>query len=631
MLQTRNSAFMLEALDLREPLLINTLGHAAGVLLFGLFLWLFMQDQRGAQRRRNWLPVAIAVDALIWNLGSLAVLAASHYGLQSADLLVAISFSVLSLLPALLLHFSIEDRLPAVRVTGYVMSGLAVVLHFVELKAESVNWHQAAILLITVGFTILTAASVVLLRRVGTSERTRGSQVWGTMCLFLFATSFVHFGTGHARHAWSAEIAVHHAGIPLALLVLLQDFRFLLLDAFLRFLVNAFAAAAFIALLVTVNVRLALLERASGDPFLQGMLAVSLCLVFLAFAFFRSRLQRWLTLRVFRRPAPETAIQPLRALGAASRDEGAYLESAAQRIGDFISAQRVELARGIADPSERAETAAPYPVTDRSSWRLWRDRPWIEAVLPLRLPGGETLHILLGRRSGGRRYLSEDLASLSQLAAVVIEQVERFREAEMQRLVSRAELRALQAQINPHFLFNSLNTLYGTIPRDNPDARRIVLNLADVFRYFLQSEKTFISLSEELRIVEAYLEIEALRLGGRLKTQIEVDDSARSLLIPVLSIQPLIENAVKHGIAMQTGVGVVRLRVEANERGTSIRVEDSGNGFRPSNGTSTVGAGVGLENVRRRLQLCYGPAANLLITSSESGSSVEFLVPQSAV
>ena len=120
-------------------------------------------------------------------------------------------------------------------------------------------------------------------------------------------------------------------------------------------------------------------------------------------------------------------------------------------------------------------------------------------------------------------------------------------------LMSQAELRALQAQINPHFLFNALNTLYGTIGRENPEARRLVLNLADVFRYFLQSDRTFIPVEEELRIVRAYLEIEELRLGPRLRTEIEIDDLALQVSIPALSIQPLVENAVKHGDSSQDG------------------------------------------------------------------------------
>ena len=143
----------------------------------------------------------------------------------------------------------------------------------------------------------------------------------------------------------------------------------------------------------------------------------------------------------------------------------------------------------------------------------------------------------------------------------VVEHVEQIRSLQMQQLVSQAELRALQAQINPHFLFNSLNTLYGTITRSNEEARRLVLNLADVFRYFLQTDHPLISVEEELKIVRAYLEIEELRLGPKLRSELEIDAEALTATIPVLSIQPLVENAIKHGVASKAGEGFVRLSI----------------------------------------------------------------------
>jgi LytS/YehU family sensor histidine kinase len=125
-------------------------------------------------------------------------------------------------------------------------------------------------------------------------------------------------------------------------------------------------------------------------------------------------------------------------------------------------------------------------------------------------------------------------------------------------LVSEGELRALHSQINPHFLFNALNTVYGIIPREAAGARRTVLDLADIFRYFLQSDKILIPLTEELKIVKAYLDIERLRLGPRLETIIQVDKEAEQALIPVLSIQPLVENAIKHGLSTRLDGGMVK-------------------------------------------------------------------------
>jgi two-component system sensor histidine kinase LytS len=267
----------------------------------------------------------------------------------------------------------------------------------------------------------------------------------------------------------------------------------------------------------------------------------------------------------------------------------------------------------------------PAPASDIAGLRHSTEFAWAEAVVPLRLAHEDIRYLLLGRRRGGRRYLSEDLQALSRLMAVIVEQVERFRNSELQRLVSQAELRALQSQINPHFLFNALNTLYGIIPRDALGARKTVLNLAEIFRYFLQSERSFIPLSDELKIVKAYLDIERLRLGPRLEIEIDVDEAALAVLIPILSIQPLVENAIKHGLAPMEGPGVIRLKAKMMEGEVLIAVEDTGRGIGSQSGNA--GVGVGLANVKRRLRLCYGPETDLLIDSSSTGTKVEFAIP----
>ena len=103
-----------------------------------------------------------------------------------------------------------------------------------------------------------------------------------------------------------------------------------------------------------------------------------------------------------------------------------------------------------------------------------------------------------------------------------------------------------------------------------------MLNLAEIFRYFLQSERSFIQLSEELEIVKAYLEIERLRLGPRLEVRIDVDEAALGILIPILSIQPLVENAIKHGLSAKPGPGLLGLRVTVLDEELCIAVEDNG-------------------------------------------------------
>jgi len=582
-----------ESLDIHEPLLVNTLGHSAGVLIFGIFLYLILRDWRNARLRNSRLPAAAAALALLWNLGSLIVLATSAIPVPGTEWIVAFSFSVLSLLPAVLLHISLDGRFRPVWIAGYLLSAAAVVAHFAELLFPASNFHNRALLAITIGFGLLTVTSILAVGRTRA-----GSRIFGTMCLFLFAMSFVHFGSSHAHQAWSGELAFHHAGIPLALFVLLQDYRFLLLDAYVRFLANALMAAAFALGIIGLNARYDLLERSPGNAYLQGMLFTGVCLLMIVFAHVRARAQQWITRVVFGRANLENTLLAIREQAAATHGEQEFLQKCAAIAAEFTGAERYEL--------------APAPSAK-----------WGEAIVPLRFSKGDLQQIVLGRRAGGRRFLSEDLQSLARIGALIVEQVERLRSTEMQQLVAQAELRALQAQINPHFLFNSLNALYGAIPRQSAGARQTVLNLAEIFRYFLQNDRTFIALSEELKIIKAYLEIEALRLGDRLQTEIDIDDAALSTQIPILSIQPLVENAVKHGVAPHSEPGRVCLRAKMRADGSlQIRIEDTGGGFP---GVSP-GTGVGLDNVRQRLKLCYGEDVELEIESGAEGTKVGFLI-----
>jgi len=155
----------------------------------------------------------------------------------------------------------------------------------------------------------------------------------------------------------------------------------------------------------------------------------------------------------------------------------------------------------------------------------------------------------------------------------------------------------------------------------------MLLNLAEVFRYFLQSDKTFVPLEEELRIVKAYLAIEELRLGEKLKINIDVDDAALLASVPVLSIQPLVENAIKHGVSARSEGGAVH--IQAKREGDSLRVlvHDTGPGFAARTAVPENHNGVGLDNVSRRLVLCYGSDARLRIESDAGGTTVSFVGP----
>jgi hypothetical protein len=605
-----------------QPLLINILGHAAGALIFAIFLFLLFSGRGWSGSRGRYLSGLAAVLSLVWNLGSLVVLVRPGLPPRVLDLVVAVSFSVLSLLPAVLLHLSLEDSQPALVVSGYLLSGIAVAAHFREIAGNGAILHQLALLLITVGFLLL--AGIAAARGTfwrGSRPRSGGGRILASMCLALFAMSFVHFGTGHASQAWSSELVVHHAGIPLALFVLLQDYRFVLLDAFVRFLANALLAAVLTWLVIAAAFRLALVERATPDPLQEALLLIAIGLFLVVFAWLRDRVHSWLTHAVFRQGSMERLASTLKDCPVFP-DEQAYLDWAAARVAAALQTNDYAVV-GQTEAGLANGLHAPVAVSMLGGGRSLEKWNWAETLVPIRLVSGDSRLILLGHRQGGRRYLGEDLNSLARASGEIEERVESMRREEMNRLVTQAELRALQSQINPHFLFNALNALYGAIPREASGARRMVLNLADIFRYFLQSGKTFVSLAEEMQIVRAYLEVEKTRLADRLEIDIQVEDAALSGPIPILSIQPLVENAIKHGIAPRSEPGYVRIR--AARRGNHLHVSVANSGGDPSAASS--GTGVGLQNVRRRLEICYGAAARLELEFRGHETVVELLLP----
>ena len=225
--------------------------------------------------------------------------------------------------------------------------------------------------------------------------------------------------------------------------------------------------------------------------------------------------------------------------------------------------------------------------------------------------------------------------SLAQTLAVVIENVH-FREQQQQHhereqqlrlLASRAELKALRAQINPHFLFNALNAIAGLIPRQPDLADRTVEELAQVFRYTLRkSENEWVRLDEEVEFVTAYLRVEQARFGDRLRVTVDIVPQATLVPIPAMCIQPLVENAVRHGASLVEAGGLVELRATVEDQSLRLEVCDNGPGF-PDGFSLTGSAGHGLRNVAERLRGYYGEAALLRWESGAEMTRVWLRVP----
>ena len=471
-----------------DTLLVNTLGHATGVLIFGIFLYVLLKDGPARRLGGSTKSMLAAGLALAWNLASLVVLGLSDPASKATTLTVGLSFSVLSLLPAVLFDLCLAERSKMLVRSGYLLSAVAIGLHLAELLTKGMDrYHRWGLTLITAGFGALTCIGLAasFLGQSDAKRRSGAPRLVGTMSLFLLAMSFVHLGGEHVQTVWSQELAFHHVGIPLALLVLLQDYRFVLLDAFLRFLANMMLAAIFVSGSVVVW-RFGLFSDAT-DSFSRGLLLVAACLILVAFAILRTWFQALLTRLVFRRPSEAALLQSLK---LPIRTEPEYFEAVASVFGSFLGV-RAHVAQSL-NPDDGARL--PFLVSELAEGRAELEDQGIEVVIPLRPVSGGGCWILLGRRSGGRRYLSEDLQALSAATAAAIGQVEQYRDNELRRLVAQAELRALQSQIHPHFLFNALNALYGIIPREAKGARDTVLNLADMFRYFLETHRTMVPL-----------------------------------------------------------------------------------------------------------------------------------------
>jgi hypothetical protein len=612
-----------DVIGIHGPLFVNAICHSIGVVVFGLLCLLFAVDYQRTRANHHLLPAIASGLAFLWNLGSVIVLARGATPGAETDLLTALSFSVLTILPAVLLHIAIGRTQPYVVIVGYTLTFISVLLHCLEAWTGRESYHHIAILFMTAGFAALTMVSIGLQIRTGSQAHGSARRLATSMCLFLIAMSFAHFGSGTASHAWAREIAFHHAGIPLALYVLLQDHRFLMLDAFVRMLSSVGLAALAVYMAIFLEHTTHVLAAVSGRPVWQGLLILAACVALALFAVLRNAVQGLLTRVVFGRRNLESAVEDLRRLRADSSSEDIYIASAAARVAQFMEADRYETVASVRP--EWAAATEPFAPSDLELWRSAGTLRWVYAVVPVRRPPYGVSYILLGARRGNRRYLSEDFKAFASMAAAIGEEANRYHALEMQALVSEAELRALQAQINPHFLFNALNTLYGTIKRENAEARRLVLNLSDVLRYALGPEQRYIPLETELRIVRAYLEIEQLRLGSKLETDIRVDEATLRAPVPVLSIQPLIENAVKHGVAKGAHNGYVRLTTRREGHMVQIEIANSGE-LQPGSDAGS-GAGLGLKNVRRRLALCYGEQSELSLATVAGETVARFAVP----
>jgi two-component system LytT family sensor kinase len=199
-----------------------------------------------------------------------------------------------------------------------------------------------------------------------------------------------------------------------------------------------------------------------------------------------------------------------------------------------------------------------------------------------------------------------------------------------QQLLLRARMDALASQINPHFLFNTLNTVTALIRVDPDTARGVVLKLSNILRRLLRKHETFVPLREELSFIDDYLDIEVARFGeDNLDIVKEIDERTLDTFIPSMLLQPIVENSLKHGLAPKLEGGRIYLRTSNSNGRLHIEIEDNGVGISEEKMPHVYVEGIGLSNVRERLRVLYGADFNLDINSHEGqGTRIKIDVPE---
>ncbi len=197
-------------------------------------------------------------------------------------------------------------------------------------------------------------------------------------------------------------------------------------------------------------------------------------------------------------------------------------------------------------------------------------------------------------------------------------QTERLRAERIEREATLANLRALQAQIEPHFLFNTLANVSSLIDPDPAKAKRMLESFIRFLRASLnatRSEST--TLADEAELIASYLDVLQIRMGARLRYEVDFPPDLHSVALPPMLLQPVVENSIKHGLEPKVEGGTVSVRAHRNGEGVAVEIADTGVGFAP-----TTRGGVGLTNVRDRLRLVYGERASLAVNETASGGAV---------
>jgi two-component system LytT family sensor kinase len=647
--------------------LLNLVGFSCGVVLYAMLLAMVVRASRAPGGTPGFDPLllATALLGLVWNLCALPAYELPKVGIEGPfPVLIAVGFSALGFLPAVVVHSVLrgerDDVSGALKRTlaalAYLVSAVAAVLHVEAAWAGEALPSPLGMRLLTYTFVALVVPLAALTRGQPGARRA----LWAA-ALATFAVSALHLSRLHQGDvSWPVELVGHHASLPLAFAILYQDYPFAFADLFLKraLALLTLVGLAFLAIALFSLGSTAFSRFVQSDPRQVGMLVTLWVATALLYPVLRSGTTWFVDAVVLHRP-------DYRSLGAtvarrvqAHEDIESLLTDLSVLLTPALNSRAVRWHEWHAGPHA---TAAPSVSVGSSAIQTFLDanivseQPLAATVSaePLAalvvVPVSEAPHYLLtiATLTGGRRLLSDDLATLEAIALAAARRIDalRFtrerhqrelREQEMTKLAAEAELRALRAQINPHFLFNALTTIGYLIQTAPPRALDTLMRLTSLLRAVLRSEGEYTTLGRELDVIEAYLEIEQARFEERLRVHIDVPLPLRTIRVPPLLLQPIVENAVKHGIGPRQRGGEVTVRARLEGGATDapklrLTVHDTGVGATNAAFQRGQLQGVGLRNIERRLANQYGAPASLSVrTAPGDGTTVEILLPIAA-
>jgi two-component system, LytTR family, sensor kinase len=631
--------------DSQGARLLHLAGFGTGVLLYAMLGLMVLRAARTPGRRRDHIPFATAVLGLLWNVGAIALYGLRDLGLSRAEAatptllaLGAIAFSALGFLPAVVVHAATlggDVRLRRTLTTAaYALSSVASSMQLWGAFTSHTVPTRLALQLLSVGFAVVLPVLAFVLRK---QRGGRGPLTAAALAAFAVMALHLSHHVG-GPEAVGSELWGHHASIPLALVILYQDYRFALADLFLKRVVGAVLFVGLGMLAYVFVVVPLVLPRLTAEPSDPLAVAVLLSLwggaVFAAWAL-RRLVWTFVDRVVLRRPDYRVLRVQIAADVARHDDAASVLDAVRGQLTRALSASSVTWRA-----STNADVAEPPNATCVEL--VYHGSAAVAMVPTAEVP---RFFIDIGGLAPGRRLLSDDVALLDHVSTAAARRIdairvagERYereaREQDILRLATEAELRALRAQLNPHFLFNALTTIGYLIQTSPERALGTLYRLTELLRAVLRpSANELVPLEDELEIVSAYLAIERARFEERLLVTIDVSEEARMVPLPPLLLQPLVENAVKHGIAPLRSGGSVIVWARVDEQShfrpmLHLSVTDTGAGADLEEFTRRRQEGVGVNNVERRLARHYGDAATMAIRSSVGvGTCVELWLP----